>query len=76
MFSPQKQNSFLNGGIIEKLLTVGESAHFYPKSHYYTTASFVEKKRTARNLFYIVLEIYCKSDSKFSVTKRMANFFF
>ena len=41
MFSPQKQNIFLNGGIIEKLLTVEDSAHFYPKSHYYTTASFV-----------------------------------
>ena len=29
MFSPQKQNSFLNGGIIEKLLTVAENIHTF-----------------------------------------------
>ena len=67
MFSPQKQNSFLNGGIIEKLLTVGESAHFYPII--ILRLLLLAVQITARNISCKKLPLACENNLKCCTAK-------
>ena len=69
MFSPQKQNSFLNGGIIEKLLTVEESAHFYPKSIIILQLLLLAVQITARNISCKKLTLACENNLKCCTAK-------